>query len=264
MSTTVRPFVLAVCLAICLSFCVQNALAGDWDHVHLTATDTLAAARWYSKHFGSEVTKAGIFDAIVYGKTTVKFKEGKPGFKGTAGSTVDHIGFSVPDARAKIKELEAAGVKVVRQPRYSKRGDFYFGFVEDPWGTKIEVIGDEDLLGFHHVHLMVPDRDAAAKWFSDTFGGEVTRFKNLRRLPGIRYGDMWLLLSNSRQQTAGTHDRALDHIGWKVPDLDGLVKRLEGQGVKIVVQPRRSGNVKLAFIEGPGRVKIEIQQVLGD
>ena len=34
--------------------------------------------------------------------TTVKFKEGIPNFEGTAGSTVDHIGFSVPDARAKI------------------------------------------------------------------------------------------------------------------------------------------------------------------
>ena len=245
-----------------LTFAVKGALAADWDHVHLTATDTKAAAEWYSKHFGSKVTKAGVFDAVVYGKTIVKFKKGKPGFGRSVGSSVDHIGFSVRDARAKMKELEEAGVKVLARPRYSKKGGFYYAFVEDPWGTKIEVIGDSDLLGFHHVHLLVRDRDAVAKWFSEVFGGEVTRFKDLPNLPGIRYGDMWLLVSSTPEEKEGTHDRAVDHIGWKVPDLDALAKRLMAQGVKFVVKPRRSGNVKLAFIEGPGGVKIEIQQVL--
>ena len=192
----------------------------------------------------------------------MKFKEGIPNFKGTAGSTVDHIGFSVPDARAKIEELKRAGVKVLGKVHYSEKGDFYYGFVEDPWGTKIEVIGDKELLGFHHVHLVVPDHEEAAKWYRDTFGGEITHFKGLSGLPGIRYGDMWLLLSLSEKEKAGTHDRAVDHIGWKVPDLKALIKRLEGDGAKVVVQPRDAGSVMLSFVEGPGRVKIEIQEDL--
>ena len=262
MRTLIHRATLTVGLLFVAPFAGQRAQAADWDHVHLTATDTLAAAQWYSKHFGSKPTKAGVFDAIVYGNTTIKFKDGIPDFKGTVGSTVDHIGFSVPDAKAKIEELRKAGVKVLQEVRYSRRGDFYFGFVEDPWGTKIEVIGDNDLQGFHHIHLVVPDHEAAAKWFSDAFGGQVTHFKGISRLPGIRYGDMWLLVSPASEERAGTHDRAVDHIGWKVLDIDGLVKRLESRGVKVTTQPRVAGKVKLAFVEGPGRVKIEIQQVL--
>ena len=82
------------------------------------AADTLAAARWYSKHFGSKPTKAGQFDAVVHGKTTVKFKEGKSEFEGSVGTVVDHIGFSVPDARAKMKELEQEGVQIVAPPAW--------------------------------------------------------------------------------------------------------------------------------------------------
>ena len=96
---------LTVGLILALPFGGPRVQAADWDHVHLTATDTLAAAKWYSKHFGSKPTKAGVFDAILYGKTTIKFRDGIPDFKGTVGSTVDHIGFSVPDAKAKIEEL---------------------------------------------------------------------------------------------------------------------------------------------------------------
>lgn len=256
-----RRSALAACVAIAL-LGIRGAAAAEWDHIHLTATDTLEAARWYAKHFGSEPTKAGRFDAIVYGKTTVKFKEGPPDFKGSAGSTVDHIGFSVPDVAAKIKELEQAGVKIVAAPRYSEKGDFYYAFVEDPWGTKIEVIGDRDLLGFHHVHLMAPDRDAAAKWFAETFGGKVTPFKDLPQLPAIRYGDMWLVISGTDSAVAPNDGRAVDHIGWKVDDLDAVVARLKAQKLNFPVEPTRSGNVKLAFVESPSGVKIEIQEVL--
>src|SRR5262245_31864902 len=244
------------------SVCIQPVRGGEWDHVHLTATDTLAAAHWYSKHFGSEPTKAGRFDAIVYGKTVVKFKEGISNFKGSVGSVVDHIGFSVPDTRTKMKELEQAGVKVVAQPRHSERGDFYYGFVEDPWGTKIEIIDDKDQLGFHHVHLMVPEPDAAAAWFADTFGGTVTLFKNLPGLPSIRYGDMWLVLSAAKGEVASNNERSVDHIGWKVPDMEALAKKLKSQGTKFLVEPQKAGDVILTFIEGPSGIKIEVQQVV--
>jgi catechol 2,3-dioxygenase-like lactoylglutathione lyase family enzyme len=255
---------LASCTALSLIVVLRGAAAAEWDHIHLTATDTLEAARWYAKHFGSEVTKVGPFDAVIYGKTTVKFKQGAPDFNGSVGSTVDHIGFSVPDVAAKIKELEQAGVKVVARPRYSEKGGFYYAFVEDPWGTKIEVIGDPDLLGFHHVHLKVRHRDAAAKWFADTFGGKVTHFKDLPQLPAIRYDDMWLVISGTDADVAPNDGRAVDHIGWKVDDLDAVVERLKAQKLKFPVEPTRSGNVKLAFVESPSGVKIEIQQVLDD
>ena len=112
------------------------------------------------------------------------------------------------------------------------------------------------------MHLMVRNLDTSAVWFRNVFGGEITQFKGLPGLPAIRYGDMWLVLSATKQEVVSNHERSVDHIGWKISDMDTLAKKLEAERTTFLVKPRRSGNVIFAFIEGPSGVKIEIQQVL--
>ena len=43
-------------------------------------------------------------------------------------------------------------------------GIFKIGFVEDPWGTRIEVVQDPELLGLHHIHMRGPDTEAIFTW----------------------------------------------------------------------------------------------------
>ena len=71
---------------------------------------------------------------------------------------------SFPDLAAKMGELEAAGVEIT-MPLRDIPGLFRIGFVEDPWGTRIEVVEDPEHLGFHHVHLRSADPDAAMQWY---------------------------------------------------------------------------------------------------
>src|SRR5215470_8265012 len=86
-----------------------------YDHVHLAAPDQAKAVEWYQKMFGGETTPEGK-DRLLYGKTRfiwMKSETAQP----SANTAIDHIGFSFADLDAKMKEWQAAGVKVIMPPR---------------------------------------------------------------------------------------------------------------------------------------------------
>jgi catechol 2,3-dioxygenase-like lactoylglutathione lyase family enzyme len=56
-------------------------------------------------------------------------------------------------------------------------GLFKLAFVQDPFGIKLELVEDAELLGFHHIHLRVPDPEAALAWYVQMFGGERWRLR---------------------------------------------------------------------------------------
>ena len=90
-------------------------------------------------------------------------------------------------------------------------------FVQDPWGVKIELLKDPDMLGLHHVHLRVRDPKATLVWFQKMMGGE--RVKSAR-LDGLRYAALWLLAADSGgETTAPSIDRAIQHIAWRVSNI---------------------------------------------
>jgi catechol 2,3-dioxygenase-like lactoylglutathione lyase family enzyme len=232
----------------------EPARAAEWDHVHLLAPDTAAAAQWYAKTFGGQVTKAGPFDAVLFGENLVKFRQSTPETKPSAGSAIDHICFSVPDLAAKMTELKAAGVKVTGEIKDIPAGGFSYAFVEDPWGTKIELFDDKDLIGFHHVGLRSPDPAATVKWYADNFGGEATTFKGLAPLPGIRYGKMWLLVGKA-ESVEGSVGHSIDHLGWKFTDLDAAIQNLHETKTEFLPSQAATGPT---YVLGPDKVKIEV------
>ena len=143
-----------------------------YDHVHINVPDQAEAAAWYEKHMpgARRITEAP--NRLMYGSTRVMFLT-KADAKPSAGSAIDHIGFSVADLDAHLKALQAAGVKVVT-PMRDVEGLFKLAFVEDPWGTQIEVVQDPELLGLHHIHLRAPDPEQAFAWLVANVGGERT------------------------------------------------------------------------------------------
>src|SRR3954463_365252 len=81
-----------------------------YDHVHLAAPDQAAAVEWYRKHLGGQLSAEGK-DRVTFGKTRFIFLKADAA-KPSAGTAIDHIGFSFADLDAKMKEFEAAGVKI--------------------------------------------------------------------------------------------------------------------------------------------------------
>ncbi|MCZ6853156.1 MAG: VOC family protein [Gammaproteobacteria bacterium] len=244
-----------------LALCSTTAMAAEapYHHLHLTATDAAEAAAWYAEHMGGELATGG--QRLNYDDVLLIFFV-KEDFPGSSGSSVDHIGFSFSDLAEKMRSYEAAGVKILSEVR-DVQGKFKFAFVEDPWGTKIEVMEDPNQVGLHHIHLKSPDPEGAFDWYEASFGGTRDSFAGM--LPALRYGSLWLLIQNSRgAELSGTTGRAIDHLGWSFPDLDAAAVDLKARGVKFTMEPRPYRNLRIAFIEGPDGVSIELVQPAAD
>src|SRR5215831_3344975 len=227
------------------------------DHIHLNVPDQPAAVAWYQKNFGGQpLTEAP--DRVMFGDTRLIFLKNDKA-QPSAGSALDHLGFSVADLDAKMKEFESAGVKVVNPVR-DVAGLFKLAFVEDPWGTRIEVVQDADKLGLHHVHLRAPDTAATLAWYKEKFGGETAKLKD--RIDGLRYSGVWLLVQ--RGDAVPSEGHAVDHIGFRTDgELAAKAAEYKSAGVKFITEPRplklASGvMVSFAYLEGPAGAKIEL------
>ena len=228
------------------------------DHIHLAAPDPEKAAAWYRQHFGGE-TMAEATGRLLYGDTRIIFQKSDKA-QPSQGSVLDHIGFSVPDLDATMKALQSDGAKVA-QPARDVPGLFKLAFVEDPWGTRIEVVQDAQKLGLHHVHLRGPDPAATLAWFSTQFGGRTGKLKD--RIDGIEMSGVWILAQ--RGDAAPSQGHSIDHIGFRPVNVDASVAELKTRNVKITTEPRpltlESGvTMRLAFAEGPDGVRIEMVQ----
>ncbi len=236
----------------------QTGFANMVDHLHLAAPDPIKAVEWYVKHFDGKPTPEGT-DRLMFGETRMIIQRNeKP--EPSSGSVLDHIGFSVKDLDATMKAFEAAGVKIV-QPARDVPGLFKLAFVEDPWGMRIEVVQDPEKLGLHHVHLRSPDPAGILAWYVDKFGGSLSKLKG--RLDGINYGGVWVLAQQGAATPSAGH--AFDHMGMRPLNVDNAVTTLKAKSVKVTTEPRPltlpSGvSMRLAFIEGPEGVRIELVQ----
>lgn len=228
------------------------------DHVHLAAPDPSAAVAWYQKYFGGQ-TMAEAADRLLIGEVRVIFSKREKA-QPSAGSAVDHIGFSVADVSASMKAFEADGVKIVTPPR-DVPGLFPLAFIEDPWGTKIEVVQDSARLGVHHIHLRGTDPAAMLAWYSAQFGGRVDKLKG--RIDGIDMGGVWILAQ--RGDAVPSQGHSIDHIGFRPINVDAAVAELKARNVKVTTEPRpltfaNGVTARIAFAEAPDGVRIELVQ----
>ena len=235
----------------------QTGFADLVDHIHLAAPDQPKAVEWYRAHFGAEPTPEGP-DRAMLGTTRLIFQRSEMP-KPSAGSILGAIGFSVPDLDGAIKKLQAEGVKMVMPPMVMQ--GIRSAQVVDPWGTMIDVVQDPRKLGLHHITLVTPDPAAELAWFAGAFGGKVAKYESA--MDGIHYGGVWLFATRGNGEASAGH--SIDHIGFRPANVDDSVTALKAKSVKVTTEPRPlvlpSGTaMRLAFIEGPGGVRIELVQ----
>ena len=117
MRTFARAFAYAcvAVAAIAAPAAAQTPVLPILDHIHLNVPDQAKAVEWYQKYFGgAPMTEAP--DRLMFGDTRLIFLKNDQG-QPSSGSALDHLGFSFADLDAKMKEFEAAGVKVVTPVR---------------------------------------------------------------------------------------------------------------------------------------------------
>ena len=235
----------------------QTGFADLVDHIHLAAPDQPKAVEWYQTHFGAAPTPEGP-DRAMLGTTRLIFQKSEMP-KPSAGSVLGAIGFSVPDLDGAVKKLQADGVKMVMPPMVMQ--GIRSAQVVDPWGTTIDVVQDQKKLGLHHITLATPDPAATLAWFAGTFGGRIAKYENA--MDGINYGGVWLFAAKGNGEPSAGH--AIDHIGFRPVNVDASVAAMKTKSIKVTTEPRPlvlpSGTaMRLAFIEAPGGVRIELVQ----
>ena len=111
-------------------------------------------------------------------------------------------------------------------------------------------------LKLNHLHLKTKDPGKTAKFYVDTLGAKIvnqTPNGGYRLdLHGLSLNVTKFLETQTREQKYG-----MEHIAIDTDELDELVKKLEGQGIRILEQTTVSGGRRVCFFEGPDGVQLE-------
>lgn len=265
MRLSFRP---AVCALILIAGAASIAGAQTkgmlpFDHIHLNEPAAEASA-WWEKNIpgGRRITEAP--NRIMYGAVRLMFL-GSQSTGGSMGSVFEHLGFSVADLDAKMRELAAINTKVI-EPVKNVPGLYKTALIESPWGTQIQLVQDPELLGLHHVQLRLPDTEAAYAWYLDKFGGERTKIKG--QVDSVKYagtgGFTTVYILIAQGASVPSQGRAVDHIGWRSTAAATETKAmLESKQVQLTTQPRvlnlpAGPPINYFYVAGPSGARIEI------
>lgn len=127
---------------------------------------------------------------------------------------------------------------------------------------------NEDPLIYGHHHIAVSDVDEHLNFWVNTLGGTQVTFGDF---VVVKFTNTLLFISDNAP-SGGTKGTIVNHIGFTVPDLRGLLEKVESDGYRIVTAAEvpasysvdrgiatnpEYGN-QIAFVMSPDEVKIEL------
>jgi len=245
-----------------------------YGHHHLNATSIEEHEKFWVDTLGGTAIKAGNFDVIKFPNVLIFLNARAPAGP-TKGSSLNHIGFSVPNLRQMVDRIKANGYRMVTADEapagVTVKDDIGLtgsgiAYVLGPDGVKVEILQVDTQsapIAHHHVHLFGEHPEDMRAWYMKVFGAK-TRQTQVNGIIGADLPAGGLNFSQSASAAAPTRGRALDHIGFEVRNLEQFCKNLEAQGIKLDV-PFRSVpalNITLAFITDPWGTYIELNEGL--
>ena len=247
-----------------------------YGHHHLNVSDLAAHRTFWVDGLGGTPVVIGTSKAerIKFRNVLVFFTEQKP-TGGTRGTVVNHVGFEVPNLRAAIDRLKAAGFPMATRGEApatmpvvddiaSNPSGSKLAFVLGPDETKVELIENTAVpaMVMHHIHWAAPDVAAMKAWYVQMLGAKPGMRGTFEAgdLPGVN-----LTFGGAAGATVvPTKGRALDHIGFEVRNLEQLVKDLEAKGVKFDRPYTKvpALGIAIAFLTDPWGTYIELTEGL--
>lgn len=107
--------------------------------------------------------------------------------------------------------------------------------------------------GYDNVHIRVSDPVKAVDWYVKVLGGSSPTAGQ------VYFGKALIAVVRTRDPQPSTGS-VIDHIGFSFPDVDAKVRECEAAGAKVVMPPRDALGMRVAYIEDPWGVKIEMLQ----
>jgi 4-hydroxyphenylpyruvate dioxygenase-like putative hemolysin len=252
-------------------------------HYHINATDIEAQMKFWVDTLGGTRAKFGPqgVDIVKFPDVYIFLRKQAPTGP-TRGTTIDHIGFAVPNVAEVAARAVANGFQrtVGREPGPGQTaapptaGNYgMFEYLIGPDGVKVELVTNMDPnpppIKHHHVHFVNKQFVEMQQWYMKAFNATLrpgqTDFFIGADLPGVGYMlNFFSWLPN--EPLVGTEGRAIDHVGFEVRGLEAFCKELEKKGVQFTMPYRYSPDLKLgvAFIRDPWGTLIELNEGLRD
>jgi catechol 2,3-dioxygenase-like lactoylglutathione lyase family enzyme len=248
-----------------------------YGHHHLNTTNMAAQKKFFVETLGGKLVTIGTnnTEIVEFPNVLIFFRNQAP-TGGTRGTTVNHIGFSVPNLRQMVDKVKANGFAMITSTEAPGReikddiagplqpGGASIAFAQGPDDVKVEFVEAKQQtipITLHHVHFFNPKNTDMQAWYVKTFGAKPRSGGAFPAgdLPGVA-----LNFSPSNDPVVGTQGRALDHIGFEVKDLEAFCKKLEADGIKLAVPYRKvpALNIAIAFITDPWGTYIEMTEGL--
>jgi len=251
-----------------------------YGHHHLNVTSVDEHKKFWVTTLGGKVVTIGTNNReIIAFPNALLFMNAMAPSGPTKGSTVNHIGFSVPSLRPVIDKVKAngfrmitaeeapAGIKVENDIGLATGGDVSgIAYALGPDGVKVELVEIKKQTApivSHHIHFFGAQQKEMHAWYMKVFGAKdrpgLTGSFIGEDLPGIG-----LNFSVATDAVVGTRGRALDHIGFEVKNLEEFTKKLAAQGIKLDRPYTKVDalGIAIAFITDPWGTYIELTEGL--
>ena len=251
-----------------------------YGHHHLNTTDMAAQKKFFVDTLGGKLITFGQNkqEIIEFPNVLIFFRPMQAPTGGSIGTTVNHIGFSVPDLSVLVPKIKAAGFKMITTDSVAANvkvtNDIAaaspttnIAFALGPEDTKVEFVEVKNQtapIQLHHIHFFGQPNVEMQAWYAKTFGAKLltpnpgSAFVQ-DQLPGV-----FLNFTPSPTPTVGTTGRAIDHIGFEIKGLEAFVKKLEADGIKIDRPYTKvpALGIAIAFIRDPWGTNIEMTEGL--
>ena len=247
-----------------------------YGHHHLAASDIPAQLKFFADTLGGTKITFGPqkIDVVKFPNVFIFFRNQKP-TGGTKGTTVNHIGFSVPNLRQTLDRVKAGGYPIITRSEVAAtqqvvddiapiNANTSIAFVMGPDDVKVELLENRQQttpIALHHVHFFGPQNTEMREWYVKVFGA---RSRDAANFPAADLPGVALNFSPSPDPVIGTSGRSLDHLGFEIKDLEAFCKKLEAMGVTLNVTYRKAEALGLgvAFVTDPWGTSIELNEGL--
>jgi catechol 2,3-dioxygenase-like lactoylglutathione lyase family enzyme len=251
-----------------------------YGHHHLNASSIEEQKKFWVDTLGGTTVKVGTSPAeVIKFPNVLIFLRAQAPTGPTKGTTLNHIGLSVPNLRRVVDKIKAngfrmvtteeapAGVQVTDDIGAASGGDVSgIAYALGPDGVKVELVERKAQtvpIMHHHIHFFGPQNKEMQAWYGKVFGAKL-RPGEVNGFVGADLAGGGLNFSTATSPVVGTSGRALDHIGFEVKNLEEFCKKLAEQGIKLDVPYRKVAalGIAIAFITDPWGTYIELTEGL--
>src|SRR5882672_5282395 len=159
-----------------------------YGHHHLNTTNPDAHKKFFIDTIGGKLIKVGTNNAevIEFPNVLIFLRATQAPTGGSRGTTVNHIGFSVPNLRQVVDKVKANGFQMITKTEATPDrevkddiagpaapGGASIAFAQAPDDLKVEFVEAKQQtipIALHHVHFFNPKNAEMQAWYVKTFG----------------------------------------------------------------------------------------------